>query len=296
MIASRSGHTTSGATVDRLPAEAWFVVAAVSMYAGSALAVGVFDRVEATGVAWLRILGAVLVLGAWRRPWRAPWTRRRLVLAAGFGVVTASMNTCFYLAIDRLPLGTAVAIEFLGPIAVAAVLDRSRRNLLALVLVGVGVAMVSGVQWQGSADGVAWALASAGLWAAYIVFGSRVAGAGSGLDGLATGLAVGLVVLAPVGAAPATAAFADAGVLAVCLLLGVLSNAVPYAVDQVVLTKVTAGRFALLLAILPVTAAVVGAVALGQVPEPAEAAGIAAVVAALALRRQPARASGAGAA
>jgi inner membrane transporter RhtA len=268
---------------ERLPAEAWFVGAALSMYAGSALAVGVFDRVGAPGVAWLRLVGAVVVLGAWRRPWRVRWTADRMRLTAVFGVVTASMNTCFYLAIERLPLGTA--IEFLGPIAVVAMLDRSRRNLVALAMVGAGVAMVSGVRWEGSASGVAWALASAALWAGYIVFGSRVADAGSGLDGLAVGLTVGLVVMAPVGAAPAWAAFGDAGLLAVCLALGVLSNAVPYAVDQLVLTRVAASRFALMLAILPVTAAVVGAVTLGQIPEPLEVAGIGAVVAALALGR-----------
>lgn len=284
MLPGSSSAPVPTPIAERMPAEAWFVAGAVSMYLGSAVAVGVFDRVDAAGVAWLRIVGAVIVLCAWRRPWKAEWTPQRLRLVALFGVVTASMNTCFYLAIAELPLGTAVAIEFLGPIAVAAMMDRSRRNLIALSLVAVGVALVSGVRWEGSGAGVAWALASAALWAAYIVFGSRVADAGAGLDGLAAGLAIGLVVLAPVGVAPASAAFVDLGLLASCLAIGVLSNAVPYALDQVVLQRVPAARFAVLLAILPLTAALIGAVALGQVPRPLEALGIGAVVVALALR------------
>jgi inner membrane transporter RhtA len=263
-----------------------FVVAAVSLYAGSALAVHAFDRVDPVGVAWLRVLAAAVVLVLWRRPWRAHWTRRRLALSAVFGVITASMNTCFYMAISEIPLGTAVSIEFLGPVAVAAAFDRSRRNLVALGTVMAGVVLVSGVRWEGSAVGVAWALASAALWAGYIVFGSKVADEGAGLDGLAAGLALGVAVLAPVGAGPASAAFDDAGLLLVCLGIGVLSNAVPYGLDQYVLRRVTADRFALLLAILPVTAAVIGAVVLDQVLRPAEMVGIALVVVALGCRRR----------
>lgn len=276
--------TPGGAAARRMPAEAWFVGGAVSMYLGSALAVSVFDRVDVLGVAWLRIVGAAVALCAWRRPWRVLWTRRRLVLVATFGLITSAMNTAFYLAIDELPLGTAVAIEFLGPIAVVAVLSRTPRNLAALVLVASGVALVSGVQWDGSPGGVAWALTSAALWAGYIVFGSRVAGEGAGLDGLAVGLAIGAVALAPLGAPRAGPALGSIDLLVVCLGVGVLSNAVPYGLDQFVLRRVSAERFALLLSILPVTAVVIGALLLGQVPTPVEGVGIAAVVVALGLR------------
>jgi inner membrane transporter RhtA len=282
----RHVHRLDARWRDGVPPEPVFIVAAVSLYVGSALAVHAFDRVDAVGVAWLRVLAAAVVLGLWRRPWRAEWTRRRLALSAVFGVVTASMNTCFYMAIAEIPLGTAVSIEFLGPVAVAAAFDRTRRNLVALAMVTAGVALASGVRWEGNAVGVAWALASAALWAGYIVFGSKVAAEGAGLDGLAAGLALGVVVLAPIGAGPASAAFGDAGLLLVCLGIGVLSNAVPYALDQYVLRRVTADRFALLLAILPVTAAVIGAVMLGQVLRPAEVVGIALVVVALIVRRR----------
>jgi inner membrane transporter RhtA len=269
-----------------VPAEAWFVLGAVSMYVGSALAVTAFDRMDVVAVAWLRVVGAALALCLWRRPWRTSVTARWLALAAAFGLVTTAMNTAFYMAIDHLPLGTAVAIEFLGPVAVVAALSRTGRNLVALALAGAGVVLVSGAQWQGNAVGVAWALTSAALWAGYILFGSRVAAGGSGLEGLAIGLAVGALVMAPLAAPHAGPAFASAGLLAVCLGVGVLSNAIPYGLDQMVLRRVSADRFALLLSILPVTAAIVGAVALGQKPSAAEVVGIAAVVAALAIRER----------
>lgn len=266
------------------PAEVLFVLGAVSLYAGSSLAVLVFDEVDALGVAWLRGLGAAVVLSLWRRPWRRTWTRRRVALVALFGVVTTGMNTAFYLSIDRIPVGTAVAIEFLGPVAVAAAMTRSRRDVVALGLVVIGVLAVSGVRWEGAAVGILWALTAATLWGGYIVFGHRVAGDGVGIDGLAVGLAIGAVVFAPI-AGPSTAAvWTDARLLIVCLAVAVFSNVVPYGLDQITLRRLTAQRFAMLLAILPVTATLVAAVVLGQVPRPLEGIGIAVVVLALVVR------------
>ncbi|MEM9712310.1 MAG: EamA family transporter [Actinomycetota bacterium] len=266
------------------PPEALFVLGAVSLYAGSSLAVLVFDEVDALGVAWLRGLGAAVVLSLWRRPWRRTWTPRRLALVAVFGTVTTGMNTAFYLSIDRIPVGTAVAIEFLGPVAVAAARTRSRRDVAALGLVVVGVLAVSGVRWEGAAVGILWALTAATLWGGYIVFGHRVAGDGVGIDGLAVGLAIGAVLFAPV-AAPSTApVWTDARLLLVCVLVAVCSNVVPYGLDQITLRRLTAQRFAMLLAIMPVTATLVAAVVLGQLPRPLEAVGIGVVVVALAVR------------
>lgn len=266
------------------PPEALFVLGAVSLYAGSSLAVLVFDEVDALGVAWLRGLGAAVVLSLWRRPWRRTWTPRRLALVAVFGTVTTGMNTAFYLSIDRIPVGTAVAIEFLGPVAVAAARTRSRRDVAALGLVVVGVLAVSGVRWEGAAVGILWALTAATLWGGYIVFGHRVAGDGVGIDGLAVGLAIGAVLFGPV-AAPSTApVWTDARLLLVCVLVAVCSNVVPYGLDQITLRRLTAQRFAMLLAIMPVTATLVAAVVLGQLPRPLEAVGIGVVVVALAVR------------
>lgn len=274
-------------TRERIPAPLLFVVGGVSMYVGAALAVGLFDRLSPTAVAVLRLLGAAAVLLAWRRPGRAAWRGSRLARAAAFGLATALMNLAFYEAIARLPLGTAVAVEFVGPVAVAAVASRRTRDVAAVVLAAVGVALIADVRWSGSPSGVLWALAAAGMWAAYILLGKRVASAGNGLDDMAVGFVVAAVVLSPlllVGGPGALGALADPGVLVLAVGVGVLSSVVPYVLDQLVLRRVGQARFAVLLALLPATATVVGLVALAQVPGPVEALGIAAVVVAVALR------------
>jgi inner membrane transporter RhtA len=271
----------------RTPAPLLFVAGAISMYAGAALAVGLFDRLAPATVAVLRLVGAAAVLLAWRRPVGAAWRGRRLARAVAFGLATACMNLAFYEAIARLPLGTAVAVEFCGPVAVAALSSRRTRDVAAVVLAAVGVLLIADVRWSGSPSGVLWALAAAALWAAYIVLGKRVAGAGNGLDDMAVGFAAAAAVMMPVlllDGITGLAALADPLVLLVAVGVGVLSSVVPYVLDQVVLRRVGQARFAVLLALLPATATVVGLVGLAQVPGPAEAAGIAAVIAAVALR------------
>jgi len=272
----------------RAPAPMLFVIGAVSMYAGAALAVGLFSLLAPAAVAVLRMLGAAAVLLAWRRPPAAAWRGARLLRAAAFGLATAGMNIAFYEAIARLPLGTAVAVEFCGPVAVAAVASRRPRDVAAVVLAAVGVALIADVRWSGSPSGVLWALAAAALWAAYIVLGKRVAGAGNGLDDMAVGFAVAAVALSPLlllpGGGTGLAALADPVVLVLAVGVGVLSSVVPYVLDQVVLRRVGQARFAVLLALLPATATVVGLIALRQVPSPLEGVGIAAVVVAVALR------------
>jgi len=272
----------------RAPAPVLFVIGAVSMYVGAALAVGLFTVLAPAAVAVLRMLGAAAVLLAWRRPPAAPWRGARLLRAAAFGLATAGMNIAFYEAIARLPLGTAVAVEFCGPVAVAAVASRRPRDIAAVVLAAVGVALIADVRWSGSPSGVLWALAAAALWAAYIVLGKRVAGAGNGLDDMAVGFAVAAVVLSPLlllpGGGTGLAALVDPVVLLLAVGVGVLSSVVPYVLDQIVLRRVGQARFAVLLALLPATATIVGLIALRQVPSPLEAVGIAAVVGAVALR------------
>jgi inner membrane transporter RhtA len=269
------------------PAPVLFIVGGLSMYVGAALAVGLFDRLSPTAVALLRMAGAALVLIAWRRPAGGAWRGRRLGRAASFGVATAGMNLAFYEAIARLPLGTAVAIEFCGPVVVAALSSRRPRDLGAAGLAALGVLLIADVRWSGSPSGVLWALGAATLWAAYIVLGKRVARAGSGLDEMAVGFVVGTAVLSPlllIGDHGELSALADPLVLAAAFGVGALSSVVPYVLDQIVLRRVGQGRFAVLLALLPVTASGVGVVALGQVPGALEALGIAAVIVAVLLR------------
>lgn len=269
---------------DAVPAPALFVGGAVSQYAGAAIAVRSFDAVGAVGAAALRGVGAAVVLCAWRRPWRSAAVADARGLVAAFGLALTAMNTCFYLAAERLPLGTAVAIEFLGPVAVAAAGTRSRRDLLALALAGGGVGLLADVRWAGSPAGVGFALLAAGLWAGYIVLGHRVAATGAGVDGLAAGSALGTLALLPLGVPAIIPALDRPGVLAAGLAVGLLSSVVPYALDQVVLARMGRAAFALLLSLLPATAAAVGLVALGQVPTAAEAAGIGLVVLGVAAR------------
>ena len=259
------------------------------MYAGAAVAVLLFAAVAPAGVAWLRLVGAALFLLLWRRPGRAAWSGRRLVRAGAFGLVTALMNVAFYEAIARLPLGTAVAVEFVGPVAVAALGSPRARDRVALGVVALGVVLIADVRLAGSAAGVALALLAAALWAGYIVLGTRVSRAasapGDALDDLTVGFVVAAVVLSPL-ALVAAPAFGSPTLLAWGIGVGVASSVVPYALDQVVLRRVGRARFALLLALLPLTATVVGALALAQAPTPLEALGIAAVVAGVALRSQ----------
>jgi inner membrane transporter RhtA len=274
------------ATLERLPPQALFVLGAISQYVGAALAVLLFASVPAAGVAWLRVVAAAAVLVAWRRPWHTQWTGARLRLVAAFGVVLALMNLCFYLAIDRLPLGTAVAIEFCGPIFVAALGSRTPRDFAALGLGAAGVLALADVHIAGSPGGFALAAGAGVFWAAYIVLGHRVA-ADRGIrsqDGLALAMAIGAVGLAPALVVSAVPALVDPLLLAACLAVGVASSVVPYGLEQVAMRRLPRARFALLLALLPATAAVIGAAILGQVPGALEATGIALVVVAASLR------------
>ncbi|QFS94350.1 Threonine/homoserine exporter RhtA [Mycobacterium sp. THAF192] len=263
----------------------FFMAGAVSQYLGAAVGVFLFETTEPATVAWLRSAAAALVLLAWRRPWRRAWTWRSAGAAAAFGLVTVGMNVAFYEAIARIPLGTAVAVEFVGPVAVATLGSRRARDVAAVALVVTGVVLLAGVQTDVDPVGLLFALLAAALWAGYILVGKSVADAGAGLDSLAVGMAAAAVLSAPllVGVQLGTdaAAFGDARTWVFGMGVGVLSSVIPYALDQPVLATIGRARFALLLALLPATATVVGAAVLAQYPAPAELAGIALVMFAL---------------
>ena len=278
------------------PPEAYFVGSAIFHYLGPAFAVLLFARVEPAGVAWLRIASAAAIFAVWRRPWRtlAALDRpgRRDVLA--MGAVLAVMNVCFYVAIDRLPLGTVAAIEFLPVIAIAAVGTRTARNGAALALAVAGVYLLTDVRLEGEPVGVAFAFANAGLFALYIVLAHRVAQAKwvSGVDGLAAAMLVAAVVVTPLGGWSAAVAVIDPVALAAGIGVGVTSSVIPYVFDQLALARMSRATYALLVALLPATATVVGALVLAQIPTRPELAGIALVVAGVAVRRERRRYSG----
>ena len=168
---------------------------AVSQYAGAAVAATLFDHLAPGGVALLRVLGAAAFIVALRRSWRRRWEPAVLGRAAAFGVCLAAMNLCFYFAMDRLPLGNAVAIEFTGPVAVAAAGARSPRSALALLLAASGVAVLAGVEAEGTAAGVAFALLAGAFWAGYILLGHRVAHGPAAVDGLGLGMLAGALAI-----------------------------------------------------------------------------------------------------
>jgi inner membrane transporter RhtA len=285
-LSSRAPTVGGLGLAGRLPPQSLFVLGAISQYLGSAVAVLLFARVPAAGVAWLRVLSAAVALLVWRRPWRSAWTGPRLLLVGAFGLALGLMNLCFYLAIARIPLGTAVAIEFVGPIVVAAVGSRGRRDAAALALAAAGVLILADVRFSAAPLGVVLALAAGACWSAYIVLGHRVAGETDirPQDGLAAAMGCGALILAPVLAPYTGPAFAAPWLLAACVSVGLASSVIPYALEQVAMRRLPRARFALLLSLLPATAAIVGAVVLGQIPRPAEAVGIALVVVAATLR------------
>jgi len=276
---------------DRATPEALFVLSAVAQYVGATIAVLLFDEVEPQTVAWLRVVGAAMAVLAFvgattgRADLRG-WSRRQLGAAAVFGVATAVMNLFFYLAIDRTDLGKSVAIEFIGPIAVAAAMTRSRRNAMALALAAVGVAVLGGVELAGNTIGLLFILAASACWAAYIVIGARIAHLGRGVAGLGIGLGIGAVALTPVGAPWSGPVWSSPNLLLACLVVGVFSNAIGYSIDQHVLRRIPVRRFSLLLALLPVTAVAIGWIALDQVPSVLDVTGIALVLGGVVLQER----------
>lgn len=267
-----------------VPPELLFVVSGVSQYTGASIAVNLFDELSPATVTLFRVLFGALPILAFSRRNRRPWTLVELRAAAVFGLATAAMNLFFYLAIDRLPLGKSVVIEFVGPITVAAVFTRTRRNMLALVLAATGVAILSGVELGGDALGVLYIFGAAAMWGTYIVLGRKVAALDRGLDGLGVGLLIGAVALVPFGMGSAGEVVSSPRLLVLCFLVGVCSSAVGYSIDQIVLRRIPVRRFSLLLALLPVTAMLVGLVALGQVPTWADLGGAALVIAGVVLQ------------
>jgi inner membrane transporter RhtA len=275
--------------VDRVPPHTYFLISAVFHYLGPAFAVLLFAHVAPLGVAWLRIASAAVIFAAWRRPWRyyrglAPSAKRNVWL---LGTVLALMNVCFYLAIDRLPLGTVGAIEFAGPIGLAALGVRSRRNFGALALAVAGVYVLTDVRLGGQPLGFVFAFANCALFVLYIMLGHRIAadGGAAGIDRLGFAMLVAMVVAFPIGIRQALPAFVSPLLLAAGIGVGISSSVIPYVCDQLAMARLPRATFALLLSLLPAMASLIGAVVLRQIPTPAEIGGIALVIGGVGLHR-----------
>ncbi|MFZ0215918.1 MAG: EamA family transporter [Candidatus Dormiibacterota bacterium] len=272
-----------------LPPHVWFLISALFHYLGPALAVLLFARVAPLGVAWMRVGSASVFFAAWRRPWRAVLRRlaRWRLLVVAFGLVLGVMNSCFYLAIARVPLGTVGAIEFLGPIALALWGARTKRNLGALVLAVGGAALLADVQLRGELLGFAFAAANCALFAVYIVLAHRLArdDGGGGLDALALAMPIGLLTVTPFGLGDAWPALVQPTLLLAGIGVGLCSSVMPYVTDQLAMARLPRATYALFLALLPATATAIGVVVLHQWPTLPELAGVVLVVGGVALHR-----------
>lgn len=294
--------------VTTLPPSSFFGVSAVFHYLGPSLAILLFAHVDVLGVAWLRIAAAAVVFAIWRRPWRvlrrASAEQRRVFVA--LGVVLAAMNSLFYLAVDRLPLSTVGAIEFLGTVALATAGTRTRRNLLALVFAVVGVFVLTDIRLAGQPLGFGLAFANCVGFMLYVILGHRIAtnrcdadnnsgptgsgptGSGpmSGIDQLGAAMLIAALAATPVGILQAAPAFAHPIWLAWGIGVGVCSSVIPYVTDQLAMARLPRATFALMLALLPAAATVIGLVVLGQVPTWRDLLGVALVITGLALHRE----------
>jgi inner membrane transporter RhtA len=308
---SRSHHPSSdvpagriAGTIARLPPTSFFLTSAVFHYVGPSLAVLLFVHVHALGVAWLRIAAAAVFFAIWRRPWRiwrrAPSPQRQVYL--GLGVVLAAMNSLFYLAVERLPLSTVGAIEFLGTVALAAAGARTRRNLLALLLAVAGVAVLTDVRLSGHPLGFVFAFANCIGFMLYVMLGHRIANSSadaadtaqassplSGIDQLGLSMLIAAIIAAPLGVGEAATAFTHPLWLVWGIGVGLCSSVIPYVTDQLAMARLKRSTFALMLALLPATATVIGFVVLGQVPTLHDLAGITLVIVGVAAHQEPSR-------
>ena len=272
-----------------VPPEAFFICSAIFHYLGPAFAVLLFARVNVLGVAWLRIASAAVIFALWKRPWRLfaelAAAEKRIVVALGF--VLAAMNVCFYFAINRLPLGTVGTIEFLGPIALAALGVRTMRNLAALLLACGGVFLLTSVRISGEPIGYIFAFANCALFVLYILLGHRIAASGGrgGVERLAMAMLIASIVITPIGLRSASGALLDPMLLLAGAGVGVCSSVIPYICDQFAMARLSKATFALMLSLLPATACLVGLIVLRQVPSLYELTGVGAVIAGVALKR-----------
>ncbi len=249
-----------------VPAPALLLAAIVSFQVGAAGATHMFGRATVEGSVFLRTALGAIVLLAIARPVLRGRSRSDLWLLVLLGALLAGMNSAFYQAVDRLPLGVAVTVEFLGPLVVAVAASRRRLDLLWVAMAAAGVALFAGGPAGGSvtAAGLGFALLAASAWAGYILVAKRVGHRWPGTQGLAVSLAVGAVLLAPFGAAPGVAAMSDPSLAALALGVAVFSTALPYTLELNALRRMSARVYGVLACFEPIVAAVVGRILLSQ--------------------------------
>lgn len=280
----------SRAWADRIPAPAIFIASGACQYTGSAIGVAVLMPViPGFAAAWWRVAVGALLLSGWRKPWRLRLTRHDALASVAFGVALATMNMTFYEAINRIPMGAAVSIEFVGPVALALILGGGWRVRAGALATAAGVFSIGGFGLTMTnpqhAWGFVWALAAGAAWVGYIFLGTTIAKARSGLDSLALGLAAAALLTAPAAAPYIAQVISSPRLLAAAAALGIMSCALPFALEQVTLRRLGADLFSLMAALYPATSVLIGALTLGQIPSAGEAVGVMLITAGIVLVR-----------
>ena len=275
-----SANLTFNKAAETVPPHAWFGVSAIFHYLGPAFAVLLFPAVGVLGVAWFRIASAALIFAPFTKPWKTIWAadKKTRLLLVGLGVCLATMNTSFYLALDRLPMSLVAAMEFVGTIGVALYGLRTGRNLRALLI---------DVKWSTDPLGRFWSALNAALFVGYIVLGHKAAegGASGGVERLGAAMAIAFVVLMPIGFAQAVNVFGSPNLVLAGIGVGVCSSVIPYVCDQLAMSRLPRATFALLLALLPASATVIAAIVLAQIPSAKDILGVALVMLGVAMHK-----------
>ncbi len=248
-----------------MPPVALVVIAIASVQVGAALSKSLFDEIGPGGTVLVRVAAAALVLALVWRPSIAGRSRRELGLILPFACVLAGMNLAFYAALERLPLGIVVTLEFVGPLGVAVLGSRKRLDLAWVGLAAAGILLLSDF---GTADldgvGVALALTAGAFWGAYILLTARVGQAFPGGSGLSLAMLLAVIPLAPIGIADGGSELLVPSVLLVGAAVGILSSAIPQALEMEALRHLPTGVFGVLMSLEPAVAALVGFVVLGE--------------------------------
>jgi inner membrane transporter RhtA len=260
-----------------IPPTALVLLGIVSVQVGAAVAKQLFTVAGAAGTVTLRLVVAALVLVViWRPSLRLD--RRTLLVVVTYGVVLAAMNLCFYAALARIPLGAAVTIEFLGPLAVAVAGSRRWLDGLWVLLAGVGVVLLTRVQGGLALSGVLFALAAGVCWAAYILVTAKLGSKTSDGKGLALAMVVGAVIALPFGISSAGTAMLDPVVLAAGFAVALMSSVIPYSLELEALRRMPPRAFGILMSMEPALAALAGLVLLGEQLKPAQWVAVCCVV------------------
>jgi inner membrane transporter RhtA len=266
-----NGRTRASRLSDRsrgVPPTVLVMLSIFSAQLGAAIAKTLFDSLGPGGTVFLRVAFAALVLLLLVRPKLGGHDRAAYLVAGLFGVALAGMNFSLYLAIDRIPLGVAVTLEFLGPLGVAVAGSRRMLDLLWVSLAATGILLLAPLGMFGGMDldpvGVAFALLAACLWASYILLSARTGSAFAGGTGLVLALCVGALLLFPFGIAGAVQALLDPRLLLAAFGVAMLSTAIPFWFDLEALRKIPTRVFGVLMSLEPAMAALAGLVVLGE--------------------------------